>query len=325
MSPAPDGVRPGQVVLARHPEGRLILHRVREVRGKSIVLKGDAARRSDPPLPLDAVIGVAPGVPPPSWTARLRHALAPVWAEIALPTAATDAGAFAARYLEARDLLALQRHASDGLGPAEEAFAARLLRPGASLLEVGCGVGRASLALARSGVRVTGIDPISALVEEARERLRSEGLHARFETMSAQDLARERGAGMLPGPFDAVLLSAGLYSFLPLRRERLRLLRALRERLSPDGAVALSAWEGPAHRGPRTILVRAARSALHALRPGRFRWEEGDRMLRYVTESGTPGPWVISHRFDPGRLDRELALGGFSRVERIGRLAVARP
>ncbi len=319
VSPARGDVQPGQVVLARNPEGRLVLHRVRVNRGGRIVLQGDAARRADPPLPPNSVLGVVPGAPAPSWAERLRHALAPVRAELTVTTAGTDTGTFAARYLDPRDVLALRRHVGDGLDPAEETFTRRFLRTGGSLLDIGCGLGRATLALARRGVRVTGIDPVRSLIEEVRER--AAGLPATFETMSAQDLARTEG---IPGPFDAMLLSAGLYSFLPLRRERLRLLRALRARLAPGGAIALSAWEGPAHRGPRTVLVRATRSALQTILPGRFRWEEGDRMLRYVTESGTPGPWVFCHRFAPGRIERELALASFPLVERIGPLAVAR-
>jgi ubiquinone/menaquinone biosynthesis C-methylase UbiE len=44
------------------------------------------------------------------------------------------------------------------------------VEPGAELLDVPCGFGRHSVALARSGFRVTGVDRSAALLDEARRR-----------------------------------------------------------------------------------------------------------------------------------------------------------
>lgn len=44
------------------------------------------------------------------------------------------------------------------------------VRPGASVLDAGCGTGRYAIRLANSGYIVTGIDTSSALIDLARER-----------------------------------------------------------------------------------------------------------------------------------------------------------
>jgi ubiquinone/menaquinone biosynthesis C-methylase UbiE len=69
----------------------------------------------------------------------------------------------------------LRAYASDERddAAAEQALAAARLagaEPGAELLDVPCGFGRHSVALARAGYRVTGVDRSAALLEEARRR-----------------------------------------------------------------------------------------------------------------------------------------------------------
>lgn len=62
------------------------------------------------------------------------------------------------------------------------------VRPGASVLDVGCGVGRWSRLLASRGARVTGIDISPTMITEARRRAGTQGVgsHCRF---LVQDLA----------------------------------------------------------------------------------------------------------------------------------------
>jgi SAM-dependent methyltransferase len=104
--------------------------------------------------------------------------------------------------------------------------------PGAHFLDVGCGSGQLALIAARDGLKVTGVDIASNLVERARERAQAEGLDARFEEADAEALPFEDGS------FDIVASLIGAM-FAP-RPERVaqELLRVC----SPAGTIAMANW-----------------------------------------------------------------------------------
>lgn len=62
------------------------------------------------------------------------------------------------------------------------------LRSGDSVLDVACGSGNTSLAAARAGGRVTGIDYVPSLLERARTRTAAEGFSIDYMTADAQAL-----------------------------------------------------------------------------------------------------------------------------------------
>lgn len=278
--------RPGDAVLARLPDGSLVLHRVRRVSGGRLVLRGDGARRDDPSVAPSALLGWAPSVPRATLRTRLAHWAAPVLAELGTPTMPGLEARVAGRYREEPPAAS-----AEGLEPWEEDFASRL-PAGAAVLDIGCGAGREARALEALGFSVSGLDP-------------SPG--PGFLRASAFDLL---DPSVLPGPFGGALFTRGLHSLLPLRRRRVALLRAVARRLVPGGLLALAAVEAPPRVGPRRVLVGMVRALLTAARRGH--WESGDRMLRYVTGPGIAGPWVFCHVFGPGEVARELGLAGFA-------------
>ena len=109
------------------------------------------------------------------------------------------------------------------------------LAPGQRVLDVGCGPGRHSLALARRGIEVLGVDLSEDFVALAREAAGAEGLPARFEVGDVRELASDGG-------FDAVLcLCQGGFGLLGGRDEP-RAFERIAAAVRPGGRLALTAF-----------------------------------------------------------------------------------
>ena len=117
-----------------------------------------------------------------------------------------------------------------------EAFYRRLpIKPGAELLDVGCGAGQMSLIAARLGARVTGCDIASNWLAQARRNAAAEGLTVVFEEGDAEALPYGDAT------FDAVVSLIGAM-FAPhpemVAAEFTRVCR-------PAGIIAMANWTGP--------------------------------------------------------------------------------
>lgn len=113
------------------------------------------------------------------------------------------------------------------------------LPKGAKILDVGCGVGRHSIELAKRGYRVTGIDISEGMLREAMKRAEKEGVSAEFIKADATKFRRER-------EFDAAIcLCEGAFSLLGLSDDPiehdLAILRNVYESLKPGGKFLLTA------------------------------------------------------------------------------------
>jgi cyclopropane fatty-acyl-phospholipid synthase-like methyltransferase len=72
-------------------------------------------------------------------------------------------------------------------------------RPSGRALDLGCGYGRASIFMARSGWEVDGVDFVAQAAATAAERARAAGVDVRFHIASVTDL------GFLAGEYDFAL------------------------------------------------------------------------------------------------------------------------
>jgi 2-polyprenyl-6-hydroxyphenyl methylase/3-demethylubiquinone-9 3-methyltransferase len=113
---------------------------------------------------------------------------------------------------------------------------------GKCLLDVGCGGGILSEAMARSGARVLGIDLSPACLDVARLHALEAGIGVEYRAVSAEALARER-----PGEFDAVTCME-LLEHVP---DPAAMLGALASLARPGGEVIVSTL----NRHPRAFAV----------------------------------------------------------------------
>ncbi len=140
-------------------------------------------------------------------------------------------------------------------------FRALALAPGRRMLDVGCGSGEPSLAIAQLVAprgRVLGLDLSPAMLAIARRRARQRGVtNVRFR---AADIGRVRLAG---GRFDGVVSRFGLMFVGDVARA----LGTMRAALRPGGRAAFAVW-GPMARNPvAAVSARAARPFLDAPPP----------------------------------------------------------
>jgi SAM-dependent methyltransferase len=109
------------------------------------------------------------------------------------------------------------------------------LHAGSRVLDVGCGPGRHSLALARLGIDVVGVDHSDVFIALARNAAAAENLTPEFRELDVRDLDEHEA-------FDAVIcLCQGGFGLLGGREED-GLLDRFARALRPGGRLALSAF-----------------------------------------------------------------------------------
>ncbi len=112
------------------------------------------------------------------------------------------------------------------------------LAPGQEVLDVGCGPGRHSLALARRGFTVLGVDASPEFVDLARDAAAAESLTAGFEVLDVRDLDEAER-------FDAVIcLCQGGFGLLG-GRDEVEVFGRIVAAAKRGGAIAVSAFHAP--------------------------------------------------------------------------------
>jgi SAM-dependent methyltransferase len=171
------------------------------------------------------------------------------------------------------------------------------VRPGSSVLDVGCGVGRWSRRLAARGAHVTGVDLSPTMITEARRRAVAEGVADRCH-FEAQDLS-ELDAG---AKFDLVLGVTVLQHILD-PRALAKAVSRMTAHLAPGGRMVLLEAAPAYHAKHCDTSIFRARPRSEYLE---LFWECG---LRLDAVTGVD-PAPFKHRLLPHlkRLPRPLAV-----------------
>ncbi|WGF89063.1 class I SAM-dependent methyltransferase [Marinivivus vitaminiproducens] len=170
--------------------------------------------------------------------------------------------------------------------PLEDLVVARTpVRPGCRVLDIGCGTGSLTVALARRvGVegRCTGIDISAPMLEAARARAARANMPARFLQADPQRHAFE------PASLDALVSRFGVMFF----SDPVRAFANMREGAADDARLSLVVWRSGADNPFMTTAERAAAPLLPDLparepnAPGQFAFADRDRVRRILEASG---------------------------------------
>ncbi len=157
---------------------------------------------------------------------------------------------------------------------------------GGNVLDIGCGAGATTLAMARrvgKGGRCVGLDISQPLVALATERAKAQGAtNVSFVAGDAQTHAFEQGS------FDAVISRFGVMFF----DDPVAAFANIRKAARPGGKLAFAAWRSPAENQFMTSAARAAAPFLPPAptpdpnAPGQFAFADDARVRQILESSG---------------------------------------
>lgn len=139
------------------------------------------------------------------------------------------------------------------------------LKPGMSVLDIGCGNGRHSLALARAGMTVLGLDYLETLIAQAKTFADAGKLpNAQFKTVDCRDFT----SGSL---FDAVICLYDVVGTYIDEESNLGLLATIQKNLKSSGTAVLSVmnFELTKERAIHHFSMRLEPDRLQGLQPSR--------------------------------------------------------
>lgn len=160
--------------------------------------------------------------------------------------------------------------------------------PGGRVLDVGCGTGATTLAVARAlgpAGDCTGVDISAPMIALARARAAQDRIAARFVEADVE------GYRFAPASFDLVMSRFGVMFF----GDPVRAFAGLRAAVRPSGGLAMLVWRGAVDNAFMTAAERAAAPLLppqpprEPEAPGQFAFADPDRVRHILGEGGWSG------------------------------------
>lgn len=202
-------------------------------------------------------------------------------------------------------------------------------RAGGRVLEVGCGTGRITLAMARAGVEVVGVDASSEMLARCREKLAAEP-----DEVRARVTLHHADVRALPelGPFALAMAPFRILQHIVAIDDQIAGLTAVRRQLAPGGRLAFDVFHpyftamvadrSEEHDEHAPIALPDGRLFWRAWRIPRVRWIDQvseTELIYYVADSVDAEPRRVVQAFDMRwfthvELQHLLARSGF-RIE----------
>jgi ubiquinone/menaquinone biosynthesis C-methylase UbiE len=195
------------------------------------------------------------------------------------------------------------------------------VRPPAAILDLACGTGRHSMALARLGFAVTGLDYSRDFLREARADARKAKLPVAFVRGDMRDLRDH----FQPKRFDLVVSLFNSFGYFAKRSDDRRVLREVHRVLKPGGAFVINTLHasGVAER-LRTPMERGSEPLPNVFMIDRARYDrrkEETSSEWIIVDVRRPKARILRQSFrqnvySHAELKRMLRAAGF-RVERV--------
>ncbi|MEQ8172041.1 MAG: class I SAM-dependent methyltransferase [Candidatus Eremiobacterota bacterium] len=138
------------------------------------------------------------------------------------------------------------------------------------LLLLGVGGGREAIFFARMGIEVTGVDFIPEMIKKTKENAIRYGVE--IEGL-VQDIYK---LDVPACSYDFVWLSASMYSSIPNRKRRIKILKDIKKALKPEGYFFLTFWWDPSLKVSSKVYI--LRRLFGILTSGNLFYEKGDML-----------------------------------------------